>query len=180
MGTPWLQPTEGRIRLRRSVFVLLVALTIAFIAWRALTMLQLNGVNALKLAIYVLFVILVIPLALSFWTAAIGFIVQWRGGDSLDLSRSLKTLEPGVEVRPALAAATSETKDAPGQSSTAPEDGHTPPPNQPRTAIVMPVYNEDPSRVFAGIYASYRSLEETGWLSRFDFFVLSDTTNPDT
>ncbi|MEA2625209.1 MAG: rane glycosyltransferase, partial [Candidatus Binatota bacterium] len=56
---------------------------------------------------------------------------------------------------------------------------HDPSPLPARTAIVMPVYNEDPGRVMAGLEATYRSLEATGFLRDFDFFVLSDTTDPD-
>ncbi len=44
-----------------------------------------------------------------------------------------------------------------------------------RTAIVMPVYNEDPCRVIAGLRATIRSLCETGMGSTFDVFILSDT-----
>ena len=47
------------------------------------------------------------------------------------------------------------------------------------TAVVFPVYNEDVSRVFEGLRATYLSLERTGQLERFDFFVLSDSTDPD-
>src|SRR6185369_911508 len=47
------------------------------------------------------------------------------------------------------------------------------------TAIVFPIYNEDVARVFEGLRASYMSLEKTGELERFDFFILSDSTNPD-
>lgn len=46
-----------------------------------------------------------------------------------------------------------------------------------RTAVVMPVYNEDTRRVIAGFEASLRSLAATGELKQFDFFLLSDTTN---
>ncbi len=49
----------------------------------------------------------------------------------------------------------------------------------PKTAILMPIYNEDPAEVFAGLRAVIESLEElrlTGW---FDLFVLSDTNQPD-
>ncbi|WP_238582442.1 glucans biosynthesis glucosyltransferase MdoH [Cellvibrio sp. OA-2007] len=46
-----------------------------------------------------------------------------------------------------------------------------------RTAVVMPVYNEDTHRVIAGFEATLRSLEQTGELAQFDFFLLSDTTN---
>lgn len=43
------------------------------------------------------------------------------------------------------------------------------------TAIVMPIYNEDTSRIMEGLRVIYRSLEATGQLEPFDFFVLSDT-----
>ena len=49
----------------------------------------------------------------------------------------------------------------------------------PRTAIVMPIYNEDPRRVFAGLRAIYQSLLETGRAEGFDVFILSDTRDPD-
>lgn len=54
-----------------------------------------------------------------------------------------------------------------------------PTPIDSRTAIIMPIYNESVDRVFAGLKATYRSLEQTGQLGVFDFFVLSDSTNPD-
>src|SRR5690606_41332870 len=48
-----------------------------------------------------------------------------------------------------------------------------------RTAVVMPVYNEDTRRVIAGFEATLRSLAATGEVEHFDFYLLSDTTNPD-
>jgi membrane glycosyltransferase len=59
------------------------------------------------------------------------------------------------------------------------------PPLQPpptltsRTALLMPVYNEAPERIFAGLQAIYESLDATGALAHFDFFILSDTTEPE-
>jgi len=47
-----------------------------------------------------------------------------------------------------------------------------------RTAMLLPTYNEDPYRVLARLRAIYESVEETGYGSRFDWFVLSDTTDP--
>jgi len=47
------------------------------------------------------------------------------------------------------------------------------------TAVVMPVFNEDAERVFAGVRVIYESLRATGRLDGFDFFVLSDSTDPD-
>ena len=56
---------------------------------------------------------------------------------------------------------------------------HTSAPPVGRTALLMPIYNEDPHRVFAGLRAVYESLQATGHGANFDFFVLSDTTDPD-
>jgi membrane glycosyltransferase len=49
-----------------------------------------------------------------------------------------------------------------------------------RTAVVMPICNESVPRVFAGLRATYESLSRTGQLRHFDFFILSDTNDPDT
>jgi membrane glycosyltransferase len=48
-----------------------------------------------------------------------------------------------------------------------------------RTAIVMPVYNEQTDRTYAALEAIYESVEATGLGQHFDYFILSDTTNPD-
>ena len=57
-----------------------------------------------------------------------------------------------------------------------PADGDVPALRE-RTAILVPVYNEDPADVCARLEANYRSLEATGRLDAFHFFMLSDTTN---
>ncbi len=46
------------------------------------------------------------------------------------------------------------------------------------TAIVFPTYNEEVARVMEGLRATYVSLERTGHIERFDFFILSDSTDP--
>jgi membrane glycosyltransferase len=48
-----------------------------------------------------------------------------------------------------------------------------------RHAVVMPVYNEDSVKVCARIEAIFRSIEATGQLESFDFFILSDTRDLD-
>ena len=48
-----------------------------------------------------------------------------------------------------------------------------------KTALVMPIYNEDPTRVTAGLRAMWQSLEETGESDRFELFILSDTRDPE-
>jgi len=46
------------------------------------------------------------------------------------------------------------------------------------TAVVMPVYNEDAETVFGSIRSLYDSLQERGELDSFDFYILSDSTDP--
>jgi membrane glycosyltransferase len=53
------------------------------------------------------------------------------------------------------------------------------PARRSRTAIVMPIHNEDPDRVFAGIDAVRQSVAQTDCgRAEFDFYVLSDSTDP--
>jgi membrane glycosyltransferase len=47
-----------------------------------------------------------------------------------------------------------------------------------RTAVVMPIYNEAPSRVFGAMQAIFEDVERAGQAGSFDFFLLSDTTDP--
>ncbi len=48
-----------------------------------------------------------------------------------------------------------------------------------RTAVIMPICNEDVATVFAGLRATCESLAGTGHGEQFDVFVLSDTGKPD-
>ncbi len=59
-------------------------------------------------------------------------------------------------------------------ASPVPDDGVT-----RRVAVVMPVYNEDTTRVIAGLEATWQSLMATGDGAAFDFHLLSDTRDPD-
>ena len=47
------------------------------------------------------------------------------------------------------------------------------------TAIIFPIYNENVTRVYEGLRATYESLQKTGAIEYFDFFILSDSTDPD-
>ena len=49
-----------------------------------------------------------------------------------------------------------------------------------RTAILMPICNEDVPRVMAGLRATYDSVAKAGLLKYFDFYILSDSGDPDT
>ena len=48
-----------------------------------------------------------------------------------------------------------------------------------KTAVVMPIYNEAPARVFAAVQTICEDVRATGLGDNFDYFFLSDTTNPD-
>ncbi len=48
-----------------------------------------------------------------------------------------------------------------------------------KTAVVMPIYNEAPARVFSALQAMQEDIAATGLDEYFDYFFLSDTTDPD-
>lgn len=48
-----------------------------------------------------------------------------------------------------------------------------------RTAVIMPIYNEDTTRVFAGLDVIWTSLQKRPEQAAFDLFVLSDTRKPE-
>jgi membrane glycosyltransferase len=54
------------------------------------------------------------------------------------------------------------------------------PPVASRNAMLLPTYNEDPYRIMARLRAMHESIDQTGFGSNFDWFVLSDTTDPTT
>lgn len=87
-------------------------------------------------------------LAFGALQALAGFVQRRRGGDPRRLSATL-TDEEVASAPPA-----------------------------PPTAIVMPIFNEDPSRVLEGLRAIYESVARTGRLDEFEFFLLSDSSQP--
>ncbi|MEL5849753.1 MAG: glucans biosynthesis glucosyltransferase MdoH [Candidatus Igneacidithiobacillus chanchocoensis] len=59
-----------------------------------------------------------------------------------------------------------------------PEQFRITPREDARVAIIMPIYNEEAARTIAGLQACYRSLQRIGKLEYFDFFLLSDSRDP--
>jgi membrane glycosyltransferase len=141
----------GYVRtLRRTFFFTLVTLT-AFAALAMITSAFLqNGITPQEIVLLVLYTLLILWISTSFWTATLGFWCLLWGGDRRSISRLPSSPSPESDREPAL------------------------------TALVMPIYNEDPVRVFAGLRAIYQSLRETGRADEFELFILSDTRDPDT
>jgi membrane glycosyltransferase len=137
----------ARIILRRTVFLCAVIATIVVAATRMRELLLANGYTDLERVSFALFVVLMAPIAFSFWIAVAGFYVRVRGGDPVALTKAGALLDTGPLIA--------------------------------RTAILVPVHNEDPQRVCAGVRATLESLARTGHLGSFDLFLLSDTTDPD-
>jgi membrane glycosyltransferase len=144
--------TGGRLRggMRRSVYMLLVALTTLFAMSLLYVAYASSGLTPLKILLLVLYAILILWVASSFWSASVGF---WLLITRYDYFARRRNAAASV-VTPLPAAA--------------------------RTAILMPLYNEDPGRVFAAIRAIWQSVEATGESDVFDFFVLSDTRDVNT
>jgi len=142
---PWLRT------FRRILFFTLVLLT-TFAAMAMITSAFIqNGLTPQEIVLLVLYTLLILWVATSFWTAVSGFFVLLRGGDRYSIGRlSSRAHEAQLDRSPL------------------------------RTALVMPIYNEDPTRVFAGLRATYQSLRDTGRADEFDLFILSDTRDPDT
>src|SRR5580692_9046575 len=95
-----LDPARKWITLRRWFFAIICAGTVFVIGRRMFFMMETNGLNALKMAVFVLFLTLMAPIAISFWTALIGFIVRWQGGDLLEVTRALTEPAPPDTVLP--------------------------------------------------------------------------------
>jgi membrane glycosyltransferase len=135
---------------RRLVLVTLIVVQTLVATDYMALTLPYHGRRPLEIGILVLFGVLFAWISAGFWTALAGFWLLARGHDRYAISRRMIG------------------------------DGPASIPSDSRTAIVMPICNEDVPRVFAGLRATCESLRATGALDRFDFFVLSDTGNADT
>ncbi|HEX2750288.1 MAG TPA: glucans biosynthesis glucosyltransferase MdoH, partial [Verrucomicrobiales bacterium] len=140
--------TAARIRKRRATFFTLVFVTLVIGIWLLADSLGRDGLNLVEIAMLAVFAPLFYQLGVGFWTALIGLFVSGR-----------RAPDP-------LNLATSLTFEERTAKLTV------------GTAIIMPVYNEDVSRVFEGLRVIYQSLANKGQLEHFDFFVLSDSDNP--
>lgn len=133
---------------RQLLMSTLSAVTVVTGVWLMFDILRQNGTTILEAALLLLFSITFAWIVIAFWSGAIGFVLQMLRIDPLSLRRRRT-----VDIE----------RIGPLNS---------------RTAVVMPVYNEDTVRIMAGFEANLRSVAATGQLEAFDFFMLSDTQEP--
>jgi membrane glycosyltransferase len=134
---------------RRLLLALLVLIPSVIAGGFMLTVLPGGGADWVEAAIAVCFGALFGWISIGFWTATLGFGLLLARRDRFAVTRLPAAAPDAAAFDPAV-----------------------------RTAIVMPICEEPVGRVFAGLRAIHRSLERTGLLDRFDFFVLSDTRDP--
>ena len=130
---------------RRRTLLALIALSVASATAVLDQVLPTYDTAWLRSAQIALFSILFGWVSAGFYTAMMGFWVQWRGDPHALTSRS-------VAQRPIAAGA--------------------------RTALIMPICNEQVSSVFAGLRATVESLTAAGGARLFDVYLLSDTSDP--
>jgi membrane glycosyltransferase len=143
---------DGRVR--RIVLLALTLVQTAVAGALMMESLPAHGGTLLERLVLVLFLILFFWVSAGFWTAMAGFLVLVKGD------------RHGVG---------NFSNASPGQ--TAVQGRHDVAPL--KTAIVMPICNEDVARVFAGLRATYESVGKTEQAGQFDFFILSDSSDTD-
>lgn len=140
---------------RRAVLLLLILAQTYVATYYMTAVLPYHGTTPLEIAELVIYAILFGWISAGFWTAMMGFLSLLMGRDRYAISASVPTTS------------SSQASDAAIDPSA-------------RTALLMPICNENVSRVYAGLRATYESVQRSGQLDHFDFFVLSDSSDPDT
>ena len=136
-------------RWRRWIFAVLVVATMALLIFGMARILGQDGLTPVEIAMLAVFALNLPWLTIGLWNAIIGLAI-WH------LSR-----DPVGFIFPAV------------------RHGRGDVPLKGRTAIVMPIHNEEPQRVFRHLRALVESLDATGQADAFDIFVLSDTQDRD-
>ncbi|UUX49441.1 glucans biosynthesis glucosyltransferase MdoH [Nisaea acidiphila] len=136
------------LRGRRAVFAGLVAGTIVGLLSALAFVFARDGLTGIEITMVTVFALNTPWMVIGFWNAVIGFSLLHFRRDWLKRVTDLEGLD----------------------------DTHSP--VTARTAIVMPVFNEDPALVIRNLRAVTDSLDATGKSDSFDIFLLSDTSDP--
>lgn len=131
--------------LRRLTYAVLVIGTTGLACTAMWSIIAPMGVTASESAMLFLFTANFMWIALWFWSAMLGFII------------SCSAQKPNSFASPLLERLDREL------------------PIKGRTAIIIPICNEDPERVLTRFEATYRSAKEANLTENIEFFLLSDT-----
>lgn len=171
---PWLgEEYTALVHRRRRLLSTLVIVTVALglLKWTAAMPSDITVWT--RAAVIVLFVLTFGWIALYFWSSILGF-AQLRKRARMpgiaypdDVDAALKTGErvAADDLRA-------------WQNPAAPEVRAMASRIRAKTAVLMPIYNEEPAQVMARLLAIGEDLKQAGAGGKFDIFVLSDTTNP--
>ncbi len=146
-------PLTGGCLLARAFFGIGVIASMAAATWGSLSIALESGdrFSVIEIVLLALFLALFFWLTINFWANVVGFFALIANKALSAYSRRSAGEERAATFRP-------KARD---------------------TALVMPIYGEDPQRVAAALRTIAASLREVGALEGFDFFLLSDTRNPD-
>jgi membrane glycosyltransferase len=143
-------PAWRRTGSRRRLLLLFIVLIPTIISRNPMArLLPDRGSILLDTFLVAVFTTLFAWISVGFWTSIAGLVILLTKKDAYRVSRACDGLDLSIADRSA------------------------------RTAILIPIYNEEVKRVIAGLRTTYHSVRETGSLEWFDFFLLSDTTDPD-
>lgn len=133
---------------RRRVMLALVVLTCAVLMAGMLRIMSYEGFAATEWVMLLPFGLTLPWLAIGFWNAVLGLVLTLRHAD------------PAKHVTPQLRRVTGDE------------------PITARTAIVMPIRNETAEGALARFEAVQRDIATSPWAAKFDFHVLSDSSDP--
>lgn len=144
------EPAVSTINRRRRLVLTLNLVTIAGLFFAMMALMSHGGFVAAEWMMLAAYGVTLPWLSIGLWNGTIGFLLDRRYAD-----------RAATVVTPALGRISGR------EAITA------------RTAIIMPLRNEDPAASLARLRGLQRTLAAGPWADRFDYFVLSDTDRPD-
>ncbi len=136
-------------RLRRGLFALLFMATMVVLMTALVNILKVDGFGIIDFLLVVLFALTIPWGVIGLWNALIGLGILYCYRDPLKIVAPLAR-----EITPHASL-------------------------KGRTAVVMLACNENPERIFRHLQATEASIETTGHGESFEYFLLSDTQNPE-
>lgn len=177
-NSPALRPWYGAeyamlVHRRRRLLSTLVIVTVALglLKWAAAMPSDITVWT--RAAVIVLFVLTFGWIALYFWSSILGFSQLLKRARMPGITYPAD-VEAALDAEAGIAADDLRAR----QNPAAPKVREMASFIKAKTAVLMPIYNEEPAQVMARLLAIGEDLQQAGAGGRFDIFVLSDTTNP--